>query len=167
MLVFPGFWGPDRSFCPRTSAGTSAWKSAGHPAPKWACFFVADFGRCLSKTPPNHFPNMAKGCSLDFDCLGGGGGGHHQPCKDSWGMCYISGTRIIHADSWDQQFTYGRVFAELFSANSCEISKNFPMQYNVFFADFREFSAEFLQTFCKNPFANDTITELLIGGETR
>ena len=34
MLVFPGFRGPDRSFCPRTSAGISAWTSAGYPAPK-------------------------------------------------------------------------------------------------------------------------------------
>ena len=41
MLVFPGFRGPDRSFCPRTSAGISAWTSAGYPAPKltlWADF---------------------------------------------------------------------------------------------------------------------------------
>ena len=34
MLVFPGFPGPDRSFCPPTSAGISAWTSAGYPAPK-------------------------------------------------------------------------------------------------------------------------------------
>ena len=41
MLVFPGFPGPDRSFCPRTSAGISAWTSAGYPTPKltlWAAF---------------------------------------------------------------------------------------------------------------------------------
>ena len=41
MLVFPGFRGPDRSFCPRTSAGISAWTSAGYPALKltlWAAF---------------------------------------------------------------------------------------------------------------------------------
>ena len=45
-LFFPGFRGPDRSFCPRTSAGISAGASAGYPAPKltlWAavspCFF--------------------------------------------------------------------------------------------------------------------------------
>ena len=41
MLVFPGFRGPDRSFCPRTSAGISARMSAGYPAPKltlWAAF---------------------------------------------------------------------------------------------------------------------------------
>ena len=41
MLVFPGFRGLDRSFCPRTSAGISAWTSAGYPAPKltlWAAF---------------------------------------------------------------------------------------------------------------------------------
>ena len=41
MLVFPGFRGPDRSFCPRTSAGISAWTSAEYPAPKltlWAAF---------------------------------------------------------------------------------------------------------------------------------
>ena len=33
-LVFPGFRGLDRSSCPRTSAGISAWTSAGYPAPK-------------------------------------------------------------------------------------------------------------------------------------
>ena len=36
---FPGFRGFDRSLCPRTSAGISAWTSAGYPAPKltlWA-----------------------------------------------------------------------------------------------------------------------------------
>ena len=41
MLIFPGFRGPDRSFCPRTSARISAWASAGYPAPKltlWAAF---------------------------------------------------------------------------------------------------------------------------------
>ena len=41
MLVFPGFRGLDRGFCPRTSAGISAWTSAGYPAPKltlWAAF---------------------------------------------------------------------------------------------------------------------------------
>ena len=41
MLVFPGFRGPDRSFCPRTSAGISVRMSAGYPAPKltlWAAF---------------------------------------------------------------------------------------------------------------------------------
>ena len=41
MLGFPGFRGLDRSFCPRTSAGISAWTSAGYPAPKltlWAVF---------------------------------------------------------------------------------------------------------------------------------
>ena len=41
MLVFPEIRGPDRSFCPRTSAGISAWTSAGYPAPKltlWAAF---------------------------------------------------------------------------------------------------------------------------------
>ena len=41
MLVFPGFRGLDRSFWPRTSAGISAWTSAGYPAPKftlWAAF---------------------------------------------------------------------------------------------------------------------------------
>ena len=49
MLVFPGFRGPDRSFCPRTSAGISAWTSAGYPAPKltlWAAFSF------LSLSPP-------------------------------------------------------------------------------------------------------------------
>ena len=41
MHVFPGFRGLDRSFCPRTSAGISAWTSAGDPAPEltlWADF---------------------------------------------------------------------------------------------------------------------------------
>ena len=41
MLVFPGFREPDRSFCPRTSAGISAWTSAGCPALRltlWAAF---------------------------------------------------------------------------------------------------------------------------------
>ena len=41
MLNFPGFRGLDRSFCPQTSAGISAWTSAGYPAPKltlWAAF---------------------------------------------------------------------------------------------------------------------------------
>ena len=41
MLVFPRFRGLDRSFCPWTFAGISAWTSAGHPAPKltlWAAF---------------------------------------------------------------------------------------------------------------------------------
>ena len=41
MLVFPGFRGLDRSFCPRTSTGISAWTSTGYPAPKltlWAAF---------------------------------------------------------------------------------------------------------------------------------
>ena len=45
MLGFPGFRGPDRSFCPRASAGISAWTSAGYPAPKltlWADFFVPE-----------------------------------------------------------------------------------------------------------------------------
>ena len=41
---FPGFRGPDRSFCPRTSAGISAWTSTGYLAPKltlWAaCSFL-------------------------------------------------------------------------------------------------------------------------------
>ena len=47
MLVFPGFRGPDRSFCRRTSAGISAWTSAGYPAPKltlWAAFSFLTFG---------------------------------------------------------------------------------------------------------------------------
>ena len=38
---FPGFRGLDRSFCPRISAGISAWTSAGYPAPEltlWAAF---------------------------------------------------------------------------------------------------------------------------------
>ena len=41
LFFFPGFRGPDQSFCPRTSAGISAWTSAGYPAPKltlWAAF---------------------------------------------------------------------------------------------------------------------------------
>ena len=33
MLVFTGFRGPDRSFCSQTSAGKTAWTSAGYPAP--------------------------------------------------------------------------------------------------------------------------------------
>ena len=40
-VFFAGFRGLDRSFCPRTSAGISAWMSAGYPAPKltlWAVF---------------------------------------------------------------------------------------------------------------------------------
>ena len=46
MLVFPGFRGFDRSFCPRTSAGISARTSAGYPAPKltlWAAFSFLNF----------------------------------------------------------------------------------------------------------------------------
>ena len=42
MLIFPGFRGLDRSFCPRTSTGISAWTSAGYPDPKvtlWAAFW--------------------------------------------------------------------------------------------------------------------------------
>ena len=45
LVFFPRFQGLDRSFCPRTSAGISAWTSAGYPAPKltlWAAFFVLD-----------------------------------------------------------------------------------------------------------------------------
>ena len=54
MLVFPGpgFRGLDRSFCPQTSAGISAWTSAGYPAPKlplWAAFSFLTIG--LTKMP--------------------------------------------------------------------------------------------------------------------
>ena len=46
-LFFPGFRGPHRSFCPRTSAGISAWTSAGYLAPKltlWAAAWAAANG---------------------------------------------------------------------------------------------------------------------------
>ena len=45
MLVFPGFRGPDRSFCPRTSAVISTWTSAGYPAPKLALCAAFSFLR--------------------------------------------------------------------------------------------------------------------------
>ena len=41
---FPGFRGPDRSFCPQPSAGVSTWTSAGYPAPKLS-------GNTLLRTP--------------------------------------------------------------------------------------------------------------------
>ena len=47
MLVFPGFRGLDRSFCPRTSARISAWTSAGYPAPKLT--LSADFSFLINK----------------------------------------------------------------------------------------------------------------------
>ena len=43
MLFFPGFRGPDRSFCPRTSAGKSARTSAGYPAPKPTVWVALSF----------------------------------------------------------------------------------------------------------------------------
>ena len=41
-LVSPGFRGPDRSFCPRTSAGIAALTSAGPRTHSLGCFFVPD-----------------------------------------------------------------------------------------------------------------------------
>ena len=71
MLVFPGFRGPDRSFCLRTSAGISAWTSAGYPAPKltlWAAFsflthspYPSDFLFPCNPTPPP-FRQTPPGC---------------------------------------------------------------------------------------------------------
>ena len=56
MLVFPGFRGRDRSFCPRMSAGISARMSAGYPAPKltlWAAFSFLKEGLAKRKHPDN------------------------------------------------------------------------------------------------------------------
>ena len=59
---FPGFRGPDRNFCPPTSAGISAWTSAGYPAPEltlWAVFsFLKHFQKC---------PLSAHQCLADGD----------------------------------------------------------------------------------------------------
>ena len=55
LAFFPGFRGPDRIFCPRTSTGICAWTSAGYPAPKltlWAAF------------------SFLKISSIAFSCLG-------------------------------------------------------------------------------------------------
>ena len=58
-LFLTGCRGPDRSFCPRTSAGISAWTSTGYPAPKrpktysLGCFFVPEFhDACASTSDP-------------------------------------------------------------------------------------------------------------------
>ena len=46
--ISPGFRGPDRSF--RTSAGISAWTSAGYPAPKLTLLGEAPFSEPLLRT---------------------------------------------------------------------------------------------------------------------
>ena len=54
LAFFPAFRGLDQSFCPRTSAGISAWTSAGHPAPKltlWADFSFLRRGPCNQWVP--------------------------------------------------------------------------------------------------------------------
>ena len=43
MLLFPRFRGPHRSFCPRTSAGISAWTSTGSPVPKLTLWAACPF----------------------------------------------------------------------------------------------------------------------------
>ena len=61
MLIFPGFRGPDRSFCPWTSGRISARTSAGYPAPKltlWAAFSFLNMVR-LRKGYKGH-PNSTK-----------------------------------------------------------------------------------------------------------
>ena len=61
-----------------------------------------------------------------------------------------------------QQFTYGVLREGVIAENSLQISTPLPDAIKrIFFANFHEISAEFPQTFCKNPFANDTISELL------
>ena len=75
MLVFPGFRGPDRSFCPRTSAGMSAWTSAGYPAQKltlWAAFsFQSYWAWTLARVRRCPEPPCLGNC-------GGGGGGQER-----------------------------------------------------------------------------------------
>ena len=68
-----------------------------------------------------------------------------------------------------QQFAYGvvreGVIAEKFPQISAKFLQNFCTlswrNSTYVFANFRDFSAEFPQTFRKNPFANDPISELL------
>ena len=54
-------------------------------------------------------------------------------------------------------------FPQISAEISAEFSARFPGAIKThFFANFREFSAKCPQTFRKNPFANDPISELLI-----
>ena len=71
-LFFPGLREPDRSFCPRTSAGISAWTSAGYPAPKltlWAAFLFLRFTPSRTKKQLKNLliPLFLMGCfPVDF-----------------------------------------------------------------------------------------------------
>ena len=87
MLAFPGFRGPDRSFCPRTSAGISAWRSAGYPAPKltlWAAFSFLKDGWSLWLLPEVCIQSP---CNRKWAVLGGEAASVAHPTRCAVYVC--------------------------------------------------------------------------------